>query len=149
MIYTHKYPNLIAYFQQNLVTIALEYIFAGITVPPFLDSGAKNYDYQQEAIKTFHFLSFFKLYFAIQYVKNASPLNSPNGRFIGSITNVDYSTLFLLKAWLEVNPVIALIFALLIIVVMSSYLMFIIEREAEYPDNPTLDARHENFFNTL
>ena len=32
---------------------------------------------------------------------------------------------------------------------MSSYLMFIIEREAEYPDNPTLDARHENFFNTL
>ena len=76
-------------------------------------------------------------------------MNSPNGRFIGSITNVEYSTLFLVKAWLEVNPVIALICAFLIIVVASSYLMFIIEREATFDAAPIVDARHEDFCNTI
>ena len=87
----------------------------------------------------FNFLIFCKLYFAAQFVKNKSPLNSPNGRFIGAMTSVDYNALFLVKAWLEVNPLWALGCGLLLIVVLSSYLMFIVERNASYPDDTVLE----------
>ena len=62
---------------------------------------------------------------------------------------IEYNTLFLVKARLEVNPIRALISGLFITVGLSSYLMFITERGVGYEDDLTLESRHRIFHNTL
>lgn len=64
-------------------------------------------------------------------MKNYSPLNTHSARFIGSFTKVEYGDWFLVKVWLKANPLASLVFCWMIIIFVSSYLLYIVERS--YP----------------
>ena len=56
-----------------------------------------------------------------------SPLNTSNGRFIGSLTNVDFSTSFIVKTTLKDSPVKFVTLTFLTLILVSSYSLHIVD----------------------
>ena len=56
-----------------------------------------------------------------------SPLNTSNGRFIGSLTNVDFSTSFIVKTTLKDSPVKFVTLTFLMLILVSSYSLHIVD----------------------
>ena len=61
-------------------------------------------------------------------MKERSPLNSNSGRFIGSFTNIEFTDLFYIKTWLKDNPFQALGFAVIALLFICSYMLYLSER---------------------
>ena len=75
-----------------------------------------------------HYVAFLKIYTCLRVIKDWSPLNTNTGRFIGTFTKVEYSDKFLIKTWLKANPILSLLCFAVLIISISSYLIYISER---------------------
>ncbi len=108
----------------------MESLMSLLHIPPGIDSGAKTFS-DSSFVDIIVFISFFKLYILVRLMKNRSPLNTNSARFIGSFTKVQYGDWFLVKVWLKANPLLSLVMSWVVIIFVSSYLLYIVERS--YP----------------
>ena len=70
---------------------------------------------------------FCRLFLLGRALRYHSSLNTSNGRFIGALTNVDFSTSFILKTALKDNPVRFVTMTFFALIVVSSYSLHVVD----------------------
>eukprot|EP00744_Colponema_vietnamica_P003071 GILI01004751.1.p1 GENE.GILI01004751.1~~GILI01004751.1.p1 ORF type:complete len:712 (+),score=118.98 GILI01004751.1:102-2237(+) len=117
--------------------------------PPFIDWGTQSYYSLADTIATLNSLMFLRVYLVLGFLRNRSPLNTSNGRFIGALTNVEYNAFFLLKTYLEANPFYSLMAVIVLVLLVCSYVAHLFERTVSASDYPELRGRNETFSNSI
>ncbi|CDW77260.1 calcium-activated potassium channel [Stylonychia lemnae] len=84
----------------------------------------------------------FKFFTLIRFMAYKSPLNSSKGRFITALRGIDYSTAFLIKVWLTMNPVKGLVFGIIFFLFINSFVLYLNERSASIDYIPCYEEDH-------
>jgi len=69
-----------------------------------------------------------KLVQLLELILHFSPLNTSQGRFVGSLSKIQFDAAFLVKTWLKTHPLISLPVSIFFFLIVSSYLLYISER---------------------
>jgi hypothetical protein len=70
---------------------------------------------------------FFRLFLLARVLRYHSSLNTSNGRFIGALTNVNFSTSFILKTALKESPVKFVTITFFSLILVSSYSLHVVD----------------------
>jgi len=70
---------------------------------------------------------FCRLYLLARVLRYRSPLNTPNGRFIGALTSVDFDSSFILKTQLKNDPVVTMLSCFMLLMLCAGYSLHLIE----------------------
>jgi len=110
----------------------IEFVIMLIHYPPFLDMVEvfeTNVETLFPLLATFQIL---KLFYLSELIRHYSALNTSKGRFVGSLSKIPISNSFLIKTWIKMNPVMALLCGTIFYLVVTTYLLYLTERNSSY-----------------
>lgn len=73
-----------------------------------------------------------KLVYLFELMRHYSPLNTSKGRFVGSLSKINFNNAFLVKTWIKMNPVVAMPSAICWFLIINAYLLYLVERGGHY-----------------